>query len=482
MLLLVACSWACGGAAERPIKAAGSVLWIEPATVSSLDPERVDQLRQAGIRELFLEGAEMRWEGSQPTLTGEPVPRSLPRAPVTLVIRGPWPRALADDAEVAAAGLDAALDRLRLQAEGQGILPVGFHFAPAAGEPYSLASLAAVLSARQGTDLFLSIEIPPRTLGTDEAAEAVRAADFVVANLLGQRPEEAERPEAWRSADADAAVAALEALGARYLVGVVTLGAAYRLGGDGERVAMTTQASPKDLVRHRALERTRARLLEGWDRRVLGARAVRATELAGWKLAKGEKVEAIQLLPVHLIDLRDRLRFDNLSGYLGESYYRLPRTGEGLSLAVADLVDALTGVTTEPHLEISIPQRQTSGETVAFRVWLRNLSERSTDVAFYDQNYVEVTVEGGVVVDVAPGEFERYAFEQDGLPIRNMRALRSANGVKLFVPIVEGGDAVRSGTILVRGRPGRPPALIVGGRFLLPGGGEMTLARRAVAQ
>ncbi|MEM7482731.1 MAG: hypothetical protein AAF481_16270 [Acidobacteriota bacterium] len=477
--LLSLLSAACGGAPERPPRAPGSVLWVEPASLGRLDAATFDELRAAGVRELFLSGFELEWDGPRARIEAPANLVEGPRAPVSLVISGAWPEGLGDTAEEAARSLRVEFERMRLEAEAAGLLPVGFHLVPSTASSWAdVAEVVEALMAGLGEGMGVSLQMEESTLGVEAAERIGRAVDCLVVFLYGQDPGEAEVAARWRFNRVVERTRVLDELRVDYLIGVRTLGAAYRLAADGQRIAWTVNASPGDLVRDPALGRGRDRILHGLDRRAMTIEAERPTDFGSWRLAEGERIRAVQVLPVHLIDLRERLREAALKHHLGEVFYRLPAEGEGMALGAADLAAALSGFAAPMAIEVDTATVSVDGDQWTFRVILRNVGQRSTDIAFFDQNFARVEVEGGVVLSARAGAFRRYQLDKDGEEIRNMRALRTADGLRLYVPVLEPGDEVRSGPVVVRGEGGRPPALLLGGHFLLPGGGELDLDRQ----
>lgn len=467
---------ACGGP-ERPARPEGSALWAGSGAVAALPPGTLERLREAGVRELFVPAAELAWDGGAPrlevTLEG-PLPR---RVPATLVVSGAAPPGGSEEeAEAAGEALGRELARLRLAAEGRGLLAVGVHLDLASPSSGSLARLAEVVEAARpelGEGLFLSARLDPERIGDPEAERLAAAADFLVCPLYGQRPEELEEEARWRIDSVVERVAALEALGADYLVGVATLGAAYRLGPDGGLRDATATADLVELVRNRSLERTQARLLEGWDRRVLSFAAERPTEAAGWRLETGEGLRAVQVQGRDVVELRRRLRALELEHHLGELYYRAPEPGEGLALTLPVLADALLGVPADADLRVELRDARRTAGGLVFRVALVNAGDGPTDVALYANNYVELRVPGGSLPSVTAGGFRRYAMMLGGREATDMRSFRDADTVRLYATLVGAGEEVVSGPI--EARLGPAGTIEAGGLFALPGGDEHAL-------
>lgn len=470
---LAALAAGCGGD-DRPAKPAGSALWADAAAVAALPPGTLERLREAGVRELFVPAGRLDWAGGEPRLEVV-LDGTLPRrAPVTLVVGGTAPPPEAGER------LGRELARLRLAAEGRGLLAVGVHLDLAAPPgPEALEVLADVLDAARpalGEGLYLSARLDAERLDAPEAERLAEAADFVVCPLYGQRPEEDEAEARWRLDSVVERVRRLEALGADYLVGVATLGAAYRLGPDGRRLDATAAADLPALVRDRALERTRDRLLEGWDRRVLTFAAGRRTRAAGWDLAPGEAVRTVQVQARDVVELRRRLAEAGGEHHLGELYYRAPRPGERLALPLTNLADALLGVPPTAALTVELREPRRTADGVAFRVALVNAGESATDAADFGTNYVEVRVPGGSFASVSAGGFRRYAMIVDGREAADMQAFRGADTVRLYATLVDAGEEIVSGPVVVAS--GGAGTVEARGRFMLPGGGEYELPER----
>lgn len=458
----------CGGV-EGPRKPPGSALWSDTESLAALPPGTLERLREAGLRELFVPAGTLAWPGGVPQLEvtlGGALPR---RAPVTLVVEGePPPEAAGEEA---GERLGAELARLRLAAEGRGLLAVGVHLDLAASTAETvdrLATAAAGAHPGVGEGIFLSARLDPELLAEPAAEALAGAVDFLVCPLYGQPPEEREQAARWRLAEIAQRVARLEELGRDYLVGVVILGAAYRTGPDGARIDATTEADLTRLVRDPALDRTAERLLEGWDRRVLTFEVRRPTRAAGWELDRGETVRAVQVQGRDLVELRRRLGELDPAHYLGELYYRAPGPEERLALPLPNLADALLGVPPSADLEVELRDARTVAGGLTFRVALVNAGEGATDVAFYATNYVEMRLPGGTFAEVSAGDFRRYAMMVDGREATDMRAFRNADTVRLYATLVEGGEEVVSGPIVVRAPSA--PSIEVDGEFALPGG------------
>lgn len=459
----------CGGDPQGSRKPPGSALWSDAETLSALPPGTLERLREAGLRELFVPAGRLAWPGGEPRLEvtlGGALPR---RAPVTLVVAGDAPPPGAG--EEAGAALGRELARLRLAAEGSGLLAVGLHLDLATPTAEALERAAAAFAAARpalGEGVFLSARLDPERIDEPAARALAEAVDFVVCPLYGQPPDEREVAARWRLDEIVERVHRLEELGRDYLVGVVIVGAAYRLGPDGGRLDATAEADLTRLVRNPALERTAERLLEGWDRRVLTFAVGRRTRAAGWELERGETVRAVQVQGRDLVELRRRLEQLGPDHYLGGLYYRAPRAEERLALPLGNLADALLGVPPNAALAIELRDARPVSGGLSFRVALINAGDGATDVASFATNYVELRVPGGTFAKVSAGGFRRYSMMVDGREAGDMRSFRRADTVRLYATLVEAGEEVVSGLIEVR--VPSAPSIEIDGEFALPGG------------
>lgn len=456
----------CGADREGPVKPRRSAIWV--AAGSQATPGELNRLAQVGVEEPFVEAADLVWRGGVPELEGQPRAPAARRTGVTLVIRGVWPPSElpADDT---VRTLAEALRELARDAERSSLVPLGFHFDMEA--PAGLAAYADVLAALRGeldTRLFLSASVERRWLGREDLSRLAGAVDFLVAFLYGQRPGEPDEPQAWDLTEVTAGVERMEELGADYMLGVVTVGRAELLDRRDGLQEVTTGLSLGDLGRESALELGGGFSLEGADRQLHRFTAVSPVRVGDWRLGTGEVVRVVRLAPRHLEDLRQRVEPLEPRHLLGYLYYRLPLADEQLSLSVESLADTLAseGVLEPPRVTLT-PQGRSGGRW-RFTIAAENPADEPTEVArLLEYNYVELRARGGTIGRVDPGGFRRWELLEDRRGGDPVPAFRSANMVRLYTPILDGGERVETGVVEVVAAGGGEPEVTAGGRFLL---------------
>lgn len=477
---------ACGHEEERLARPEGSALWVAPADLGVLTADDREALRRGDVRELFLEAGRLTAAtGGAPVvepradLSGADVSGSA-RLPVTLVVRGAWPAAL--DAESAAPALAGELRSLRRGAEDAGLVVAGYHLdleLPRGGEALERSAATLRRTRRElGERLFLSVSLDPRTLDGAGVDKLVSAVDFVVPFLYGQRPDGGPGPgprQAWTLHTVDQGVERLRELEAPFLLGIGTVGQLHRLGVDGQPVDSTSHASLSSLLYHRALGPGRSAVLEVQDRQTYNFEVERPVTLGEWQLRRGEELQVSRLSTYHLRQAAARAEAIAPLLHLGELFDRLPREGENLSPGPASLAGAALGSSTVPDLVVELQPR---GGSARFQVVLRNRGAQPTEVSSLEHNYVELRALGGAAFrNVNPGEFRRFELESEGRKVANMQALRNADTLKLYVPVLEAGQRVESGVIALAGTGG-DPVMEVTGRFILPSGELLHLPLR----
>jgi hypothetical protein len=468
-LLLAAAVFAggCFGIFERQKKGAGSAVWLSAESGEITDAD-LARLQSAGMHELFVEVAELEWSGITPSLAPLPPARLPRRAAVTLVVRGRWPSGELDP-QATAKKLADLLQSLRIESEGRGLLPVGFHFdVEASGQLESYAKTLAKLDALLEGGPFLSVTVGRRWLDQPQIERVAKAADFVVCFLYGQRPGAEEDPQAWDLQAVEANLRRLEKLGRKYFLGVITLGSASHLGRGGEVLGYETALSLAPLVANPALELKHGFTLQGIDRLVYDFNARGPTQVGDWRVAPGESVRVVKTATPFLEEFLRRAGAWELPNRLGQVYYRLPRAVDRLSLSLANLASALEPEPATPLLEVRLEPRVRSEKRWLLRLELENKNDETTDIAMIDNNYVEIRAQGGTFADVDLGDFRRFDLLK-GEEKNTLRAVREADTVRLFLPILEGREVARTGDIEVR-VSGRAPVLTVAPTFLLPDG------------
>jgi len=453
---------------SAPERGTGSALWFA-ADSEPGDSTGLARLERFGVREVFVEAARLTWSGGTPRFERRTLVAPARRMPATLVVDGEWATGEVDPERVAEK-LAAEIPTLEAQAERAGLLVVGVHFdlpLPHDLEPYARA--LERLRRRLGGRLLLSIDVARTGLDREGLAELARAVDYVVCFLYGQRPGEPEAPDAWDLQAVERNVGRLEKLEARYLLGAALVGSVQRIGPKGRVLEATSTPSLRELVAQPALELVPGFSLEGVDRQVFELAARAPVAVDGLQLAKGERVRVVKTATPFLEELLRRAGVWETPHRLGEVFYRAPRPGEGMAVGLGSLEEALSPEPAQPRLETSVERVGRDERSWTVRVRLTNRGAEPTDLAFFDSNFVELRVRGGRIAEVAPGDFRRYELLRDGREKGTMQALREADTVRLFAPLVEGGDQLQSGDIEIVLRDGNP-TLIERASFLLPEG------------
>jgi hypothetical protein len=475
LLLISGLAGGCLGG-SRPEKTGGSALWLTRDS-GEFTAEAQDRLAALGLKEIYLDSAELDWSGGV-RLRRIQAPAIPPRTPTTLVISGLW---LPGDRppEQLATGLLSELSSLRIEAEQKGLLVTGFHFAVDPAESAeSFAITLGRLRSGLGKNLFLSVGLGRKSLEGPEAEAIADGADYVVSLLYGQRPGEAEDPTAWDLQAVEQNFRRLEALRKPYFTGAITLGTATWRGRDGKPKGQTTTLALGELIGGRNLELKPGFSLQGIDRQVWEFVAKGAARVGEWDLAKGESVRVVRTATSLIEEFRRRVGAWDSPSRLGEVFYRLPREGEKLSLSVDNLVGVLAPDAAIPVIALTLERVASSPGRWLIRARLSNQSSESTDLAFFDSNFVEIAVTGATIGEVEPGDFQRVELLIDGEK-GTMRAFREANTVRLFLPLVAEHREAASGAIELK-LADRTPAATISGTFLLADGRTLAIEPQAV--
>lgn len=467
---MVAGAVAVAGCGREPgvERATGSVIVGSVAEVAALEAGEVEDLRRAGVREVFLDAGSVRFEQGEPVLAAaleDAAAAARPRLPVVLSIGGGWPRA---GEFPPAAGAGALLaERLRELARGAmaaGLAVVGVHLdldLPSDAEAVeAYGRLVEGVAEELPEVIGLALSLDRATLRSPAAEELVASADLLVPFLFGPRLGRLSGPssdERWTLQGIEDDLTRLEELGKPYLVGVGIVGGVWRAGEAGEPFTGTRLGA---LLADGALDARPAPLFAGTDAQIYPFVARRAHRLGEWSLAAGEEIEARRLAAHHLRALLARVEAAGSPLHLGQLYARLPRPGEGLALTPAELAAAHGPAAAAPRLELA-------GEAPGrgrLRVHLAHRGGGATEVAALDHNYVEVRLAGGAFGAVDPGGFARYELLADGRRAADMATLRRADTLRLYAPYLERGDEVASGPIRHTG------TVALSGRFLMPDG------------
>lgn len=471
LVLLSGLAGGCLGGA-RPEKAGGSALWLTRDS-GEFTASAQTRLAALGLKEVYLDAAELDWNGTVRLrrIQAPAIPR---RTPTTLVVSGLW---LPEDRppEQIATALLSELSSLRIEAEQTGRLVTGFHFAVEPGEhAESMGKTLARLRATLGNNIFLSASLGRKALEGPGAQAIADGVDYVVSLLYGQRPGEAEDPTAWDLEAVEANFRRLEALGRPYFTGAVTLGTASWRGRDGKTKGFSTMLSLGELIEARNLELKPGFSLLGIDRQVWEFVARGPARAGEWSLAAGDSIRVVRSATPFMEEFRRRVGAWESPNRLGEVFYRLPREGERLSLSVDNLVDVLAPDAAAPVLNLALERVAAADRRWLVRVHLANPSSESTDLAFFDSNFVQLAVSGATIGEVALGDFQRFEVLADGEK-GTMRAFREADTLRLFLPLVEEHQEAASGTIELK-LTQRLPVVTISATFLLADGRTLATA------
>ncbi len=488
--LLASCGAGDGTDRRRP---AGSALWTDPR-VAAVSSEAARTLRAAGIDELFVAAAGLEAAGGELDL--EPWPDELtgaapPRTPVTLAVVGTWPPPVEIEPGRAASALAPALTALRRTAEDADLLPVGIHLhwtpGPAGssavrpgGAAVLLDRLAELVRSLRGVladDLFLSVSLDRSWLEAPGVETLARRADFVVPFLYGQPPGAPDSPDAWDPEKTLEDLARVEALGTDYLLGLRTVGSASRLDASGEVVEATTRVSLSGVAENRDLRRSIGDAFGGVGRLAYVFQAQRRTRVDGWRMAPGEAIRIVRTSPGILFGLRARCVEAASERMLGVLFHRLPAPREEGLTPAAEAVAAVLGESPPaPDLRPRVVISSRGRDTTVLEVGLENRSSLSTDLALGDGNYLSVRTEGAIVGEVDPGQFARYSLWREGREVRPGIGWREPDEVRLYTPMVGGGERIGGARVELRLRSGESAAFL-SGRFYLTDGRELEVER-----
>lgn len=466
-LLLTSCKGG-GSGAERAV---GSVLWVDGRSgpVSESD---FQALASNGVREIFLQAAELSWEGGEPRLEVSWPGVPLPRTRVTLVIGGQAPRGEVGDV---GARLADELTPLELDVQHRGGLPSGFHLhlvVPDEAALESLAALTAQLGSALGEERPLSVTLPRGLLDSEGASGVARAAGALVVFLYGQGAEGPEEPGLWDLQAVRQRLQRLEALGSDYLVGVTTLGRMTRKDRSGQPMDSTTIGSMRKLLDRQELQATLGSALAVVDGRVYDFTARGPLRVGPWRLAPRERLQIRLVGGSHLRRLREMLAEPEWERHLGQAYYRPPRAEEELAVPPGVLAGVLAPEPPPARIEVQREIGSRRGRAV-IRLTVTNSGSESTEIAHVENNYVEMHTRRGRFVQVDRGDFQRYDLIDSASGRRSLRA----DTVRFFAPFLAAGETVQSGEVILAG--GNDEDLVLGGSFLLPGGSTAEVVEAA---
>lgn len=455
---------------RRPERQPGGAVFV-PSEGAALQAADIAAAQRSGLADFFVMGAELAWGGSVPELRLSRIEGLPARTPVTLVVRGTWPPGLTDPDDVGERLADQT-QQLRLGLESAGLVPVGIHFdIDAANDFQTYGEALSALRSSMDRSLLLSATLRRSWLGDPRIVGIARGVDFLVGFIYGQRPGEPEDPKAWDLQRVPESLQALEALERDYLVGAMTIGGVHRLDGQGNQLGSLTSISLRQLVRHPSLVLQHGFSLEGMDRQVYGFKAMAPADLGGVVVSLGETLRVVRTSPPYIQKLRRRIAEAKPRRFLGLAFYRLPRGEERLSLGLGALTDALSEKPLTADLGLSLELLARDRQGLIVRAVLENRGGEPSELSLLDNNFVELAASSGVFASVQAGDFHRYELRRQGESVITMQALRAPNQIRLYQPLLEGGDRLQSGPIRLR-FSGVVPVITARASFLLSDGSE----------
>ncbi len=463
LLVALAVLWTSACDSQRARKPPSSAIWLG-SNAPLLEASHLSRLRAAGVDELFLQAAELSSSGS--LAQRFELPRLPPGTTATLVLTGAL-----DPLAVDVESLAADLRQLRFEAEGEGIVPLGFHFdLLEVGSRSAYAEMFGELRPKLGGSSYLSASAPRQWVGSVGYAELSKATDFLVVFLYGQRVHELEDLAAWDQTEIERQLQQIEALAQPYLLGLVTLGTATHLTSGGQVRARTTRISLPEVLWNRALKLQPGFTLAAGSRRVYEVGALRRATVGPFELKSGDRVRVVRPASADLEELGRLLGAWHTPNCLGRLYYRLAGDEERLSLSLGNLLNALDPNPATPDLELQAAVQRRIGGGYRMRFAIRNRNGEITDLSLLDNNYLQVTVKNGTVIGhrVDVGDFYRFDLLRHDSDGELERTFRNPDVIRLHLAILGGDQRVETGDLELRTRG--VPELELRAVFLLSDG------------
>ncbi len=467
-LLLGLAVAACFGGGRRSDPPEGSGVWLSGSEIP--DGVELRRLAAAGAPHLFIPAAVLEWSGGSPDLRFLEVPSLDRRTEVTAIVTGEWRGGAGREKELGKR-LAAQAQELVLSLQSSGLSPVGLHMdVDVRGSLESYGSTLGRLRSGLPKTVLLSAGIGRDGLDDEAVAELADEVDFLVGWLYGRRPEaEAEESERlWDLDEVESGLDQLEDLGTEYMLGVATVGTAWKIALSGREEGFTHRGRLKDLVLHEALRLESGFVLSGLDTQRYEFRVLGAMRFHELQLREGDFLRYEGLTPAHLRELHRRLESKDLDHYLGSLFYRLPSPEETLSLSAGSLAISLIEPPPPSRLEVEIVPVKQRGRNWVLKLNLKYSAEQASAVGFIESNFLELVLDGGWFGRVEPGDFQRFQLlTPKGGSLQP--TLHNATILRLFQPILGSGDELTTGHINLRLR-GRSQRLSLRSRFHLTDG------------
>ncbi|HKB71633.1 MAG TPA: hypothetical protein VKH46_12375, partial [Thermoanaerobaculia bacterium] len=431
-----------------------------PGTAPAVSPELEPRLAAIGVSSFFVPALAARAGG--PSVSFEALaPPAAPyrhRVYLEVVGRGDFDPALEKDPARVASGLWRALEPVAKEAWG----PVaGVHLAwrvsaSARGEALVLAELRRHVPGKWTLSAAIVSRIP------DKSAKGWRSvaknADFLVAETFGRGEDVDPAGFVYSASLEDAAD-----FGTPVYAGYAPQGWGVRRTAGGEPRDAVPDSAMNELSEDRRFEFAFGDVLSAPDENVYVFTRIRSSAPPVWRGAAA---------PGDTITFRERRIADFTKALAdgraapGKVVRLASLADDGRLLGFGVLEDELLGRPLEPKLVFS----RAGGEENA--VVAVNTGAEFSELSRIN-NWIDVRVDGARILDVHPGDFDRYLF----LDARGRSVLSArARTIRFFENFVAPGEAMRTGAIRLSG----PAALSVSAHLMLPDGRVETTQSSAV--
>jgi len=369
------------------------------------------------------------------TASFRPLPIPVGRFPGNVYLevrgRGDFAPALARDPARVAADLWRALVPAVRSASGE---MAGVHLAwrvsGAKGEAVVLAELRRRIPARWTLSAAVDARIPEKDAkGWQTVA---RNATFLVAEIFGRGEDTDPAGFVYSAALEDA-----RDLRIPVYAGYAPQGWGVLRASDGAPRAIVSDAEIDGLSEDRRFDFSFGDVLSDPDENVYVFSALRAASSPRWGGA---------VRPGETITFRERRTGDFTKALAdgkaapGKVVRLASFEADGRWNGLAVLEDVLLGRSLEPKLALS---RSGDGGVVAV-----NTAAESSDLSRIN-TWIDVTVRGARILDVRPGDFDRFLFlDERGRPI----AISRARTIRFFENFIAAGESMRTGPIRLSGR------------------------------
>ena len=446
-------------------KAEGSAIWINSAS-EVLQPNNISKLKEAGVGSVFIQGGRLEPTSLEVVDLMDQI--TLPMGlTCTIVFTGEIKGGF--DSGKFAERIAEAFRVMQLRVEKEAGLVAGLHLDISLVEqPEAYGLLLNELKERLRPEINLSVSIQRKWLSEEWLKKTVEKVDFIVPFLFGQRIDESDDPNAWNLTGLQMSLQKVEDLGIPYLFGVIGTGTATWVAPNGLLKERITRIAMGDLIRNANLQLRSGFSLEGSDRRIYSFEAQRATAIASWNLSKGDSIRVVRLASSDFEELLRRLDLWRTDSRIGVLYYRIPGRDELLSLSAENIASALRLESLGLDLNCEVAVQRRTGRGWLLRFSLVNTGSGSSELAFLDNNYLEVATDIGHFGSVLdPGEFRRIDLLRN-YNGKQERTFREPNVLRLYSIMLEGRQIVTSGDIEIVTVD--TPSFVISGKFLLQDG------------